>query len=283
LLAKFSYRFLLVVLLFLITLPLSFAFSFELKPKEVIPGDVFSIAVHANKDITALPIAEFDGIKIDFYRDINARLIALVPVDIETKPKKYPVSVHYGDDKETKYVTIKPHSFQTKKITLPEEKVILRPEDLKRAEKETELMNNTLSQVTDRLWDGRFTAPTDTGISEPFGTKRIMNGKRTSVHRGIDYKGKTGTPVNAVNAGIVVLKEDLFFGGNTVVLDHGMGLFSVYMHLSEFRVEKGDAISKGQIIGLVGMSGRATGPHLHFGLKLQGVSVNPLSLFKLEL
>jgi murein DD-endopeptidase MepM/ murein hydrolase activator NlpD len=109
-----------------------------------------------------------------------------------------------------------------------------------------------------------------------------MNEKKTSVHGGMDYKGETGTPVKAVNSGRIVLNEELFFGGNTLIIDHGMGLFSVYMHLSEFRVSKDEKVLKGQIIGLVGMSGRATGPHLHLGVKLHGTNVNPLSLFKLD-
>ncbi len=89
--------------------------------------------------------------------------------------------------------------------------------------------------------------------------------------------------MRAINSGTVVLIEDLFFGGNTLILDHGMGLYSVYMHLSKINVSKGEKISKRQIIGLVGMSGRTTGPHLHLSVKLQGISVNPESLFKLEL
>ena len=129
-----------------------------------------------------------------------------------------------------------------------------------------------------------FTRPIpDTEISTEFGVKRIMNKKKTSVHRGMDFRGATGTPVKALNAGKVVLADDLFYGGNTLIIDHGMGLYSVYMHLSKINVAHGSRVGKGQLVGLVGSSGRATGPHLHLSVKLNGISVNPESLFKLKL
>jgi murein DD-endopeptidase MepM/ murein hydrolase activator NlpD len=133
------------------------------------------------------------------------------------------------------------------------------------------------------MWEGKFIAPLENEISTVFGTKRVMNEKWTSVHRGMDIRGKEGEQVRASNSGKVVLSEELFYGGNTLVLDHGQGIFSVYMHLSGFNVKSGDIVSKGDAIGLVGSSGRSTGPHLHFGVKVVGINVNPVSLMKLEL
>lgn len=262
-----------------------YAFNVELKPVEVVPGDVFLLKVITDKNPASsdFPTAEFAGKKIDFYQDTDNHFIALVPVDIDTSPKKHIITVTSGEKEKIIRIRVKPYKFLTKKITLPEEKVILGPEDLKRAEREAGLLKSFFSQNTARAWDGRFITPTDTPVSEVFGVKRIMNGEKTSVHGGMDYKGETGTPIKAVNSGRVVLKDELFFGGNTLIIDHGMGLFSVYMHLSEFRVSKDEKILKGQIIGLAGMTGRATGPHLHLGVKLQGINVNPLSLFKLDL
>ncbi len=258
----------------------------ELHPKEVVPGDIFILKVQSEKNSSSsgsFPEAEFFGRKLNFYQDADNHFMTLVPVDIDTSPKHYSITITFEGEKKIAHIRIKPYKFLTKKITLPEEKVILSPEDLKRAEREEELLKTVLSQYTTRIWDGHFITPTDTVFSEGFGVKRIMNNKKTSIHRGIDYKGDKGTPVRAVNSGTVVLRDDLFFGGNTVIIDHGMGLFSIYMHLSEFRVSQGEKILKGQPIGLVGMSGRATGPHLHLGIKLMGINVNPLSLFKLEL
>jgi len=258
----------------------------ELAPKEVFPGDLFLLKIKVDKsspDSPDSPNAEFAGKMINFYQDAADHFIALIPVDIDTTPEKYTIKVKSGMNEKIAHIRVKPYKFLTKKITLPEEKVTLSAEDLERSKRETELLESILSRNTERIWNRSFIKPTDTALSEMFGVKRIMNGKRTSVHRGIDYKGETGTAIKAVNSGVVVLRDELFFGGNTLVIDHGMGLFSVYMHLSEFKVIKDERVSKGQVIGLVGMSGRATGPHLHFGIKLQGVNINPESLFKMEL
>jgi murein DD-endopeptidase MepM/ murein hydrolase activator NlpD len=264
----------------LISIP-SYAFDVEVIPKEVIPGDVFFLKIQTDKPYPVK--AEFSGSKIIFHTTNDDYLIALVPVDINTSPKKYTVLITHGEERQTAEINIKPHKFKTIKLTLPEGKVTLSPANQKRAAREAELLKSIWPQSTLKVWNGRFTKPTDTEISTVFGVKRIMNEKKTSVHRGMDFRGKSGTPARAINSGTVVLTDNLFFGGNTLIVDHGMGLYSVYMHLSKFNVSRGDKISKEQVIGFVGSSGRATGPHLHMTVKLQGVSVNPESLFKLEL
>jgi len=150
-------------------------------------------------------------------------------------------------------------------------------------EKENKKLKDIRQNVSERMWEGKFMPPLENEISTVFGTKRVMNEKWTSVHRGMDIRGKEGEQVRASNSGKVVLSEELFYGGNTLVLDHGRGIFSIYMHLSGFNVKSGDIVSKGDAIGLVGSSGRSTGPHLHFGVKVAGINVNPVSLMKLEL
>jgi murein DD-endopeptidase MepM/ murein hydrolase activator NlpD len=107
-----------------------------------------------------------------------------------------------------------------------------------------------------------------------------MNGHKRSVHGGIDFRGAEGTPVRSINSGTVVIADNEFFGGNTVVIDHGEGIFSVYMHLKEIFVKEGQFVNKSYIIGHVGSTGRATGPHLHISVKYGGMTVNPLSLFR---
>jgi murein DD-endopeptidase MepM/ murein hydrolase activator NlpD len=123
--------------------------------------------------------------------------------------------------------------------------------------------------------------PLENETSTLFGTKRILNKKRVSVHKGLDIKWEE--EVKASNSGRVVLAEELFFGGNTIILDHGQGIYTIYMHLSEFNITPEDIISKGDVIGLVGSSGRSTGPHLHFGVKVLNINTNPISLVKLNL
>jgi murein DD-endopeptidase MepM/ murein hydrolase activator NlpD len=133
------------------------------------------------------------------------------------------------------------------------------------------------------MWKGKFIPPLSTSISSPFGVIRVINQGEDSRHRGVDYRGSKGKPIRAINTGIVVLSEELFYGGNTVMINHGGGVYSIYMHLSEFRVKEGDRIKKSDVIGLVGATGRATGPHLHLSVRVRGKSVNPESLFSLPL
>jgi murein DD-endopeptidase MepM/ murein hydrolase activator NlpD len=134
-----------------------------------------------------------------------------------------------------------------------------------------------------REWKGSFAAPVNAEISDAFGVERVFNGSVQSTHQGLDFRVPSGTPVAAVNSGRVLLARPLFFEGNCVVIDHGQGLLTLYLHLSKFSVKEGDDVSKGQPIGLSGGTGRATGPHLHLAVRWQGVYLNPQVLLKLRL
>lgn len=259
-----------------------YAFDLDIAPGEVIPGDVFSLRL---KDIGASPAgaeAEFNGKKIDLYT-FGDDLIALVPVNLNTSPGEYTIIARQGGEERTALVKVKAHEFKTIKLTLPKGKVTLSPKDLERSQRESRLQRDIWKLSTSMAWVGGFVSPTGTEVSTEFGLNRIMNEKRNSRHRGTDFRGKEGAPVSSINSGTVVLAADLFFGGNTLVIDHGMGLYSIYMHLSKFNVSEGDRIMKKDVVGFVGSTGRATGPHLHMSVKLKGVSVNPESLFRLEL
>ncbi len=277
---KWLYRTLFTVAVALLLFTSPHAYAVDIYPTEVIPGDVFLLTMQGDAGSSAK--AEFRGKSIKFFPADGDLLIALVPVDVNTPADQYTVSVAQGDNTHTLNLTVKTHKFKTVKLTLPKGKVTLNPENQKRAVKEAGLLNKIWPEQTPKAWGRGFTDPTGTEVSEVYGVKRIMNEKKTSVHRGMDFRGKTGTPVMSINSGSVVLTDDLFYGGNTLIVDHGMGLYSVYMHLSKFKASKGDEVSKGQVVGLIGTSGRVTGPHLHMSVKLNGVSVNPESLFKLK-
>jgi murein DD-endopeptidase MepM/ murein hydrolase activator NlpD len=120
-------------------------------------------------------------------------------------------------------------------------------------------------------------------ISDVFGVERVFNGSVQSTHQGLDFRVPSGTSVEAVNNGRVILARALFFEGNCIVIDHGQGLLTLYLHLSKFAVKEGDDVKKGQQIGLSGGTGRATGPHLHLAVRWQGVYLNPQVLLKLNL
>jgi murein DD-endopeptidase MepM/ murein hydrolase activator NlpD len=137
-----------------------------------------------------------------------------------------------------------------------------------------------LSHTVDRErpWQAPFGRPLDTPVSEPFGVRRTFNGQLASQHRGVDLKGAMGTPIVAPGAGRVVLVDDLYYTGNTVVIDHGYGVLSLLAHMSRVLVKEGQLIEHGTIVGEVGATGRVTGPHLHWTAWVGGVNVDPLSL-----
>jgi murein DD-endopeptidase MepM/ murein hydrolase activator NlpD len=158
------------------------------------------------------------------------------------------------------------------------------PEQQKEIEEGQQVKKDYLNRVTpEREWSGPFTAPADAEISDVFGAERVFNGKAQSTHYGLDFRVPSGTPVTAMNDGTVLLARPLYFEGNFVVLDHGQGLLTLYLHLSEFKVKEGDQVKHGQVIGLSGGTGRATGPHLHVAVRWQGTYLDPASLMRLRL
>ena len=134
-----------------------------------------------------------------------------------------------------------------------------------------------------RLWAGRFVAPVSAPVSDVFGTARVFNEKVQSRHQGLDFAVGPGTPVHAINDGVVLLARPMFFEGNCVVIDHGQGLLSLYLHLSEFKVKEGEEVRSGDLIALSGGTGRASGPHLHLAIRWQGVYINPAILLKMQI
>ncbi len=148
------------------------------------------------------------------------------------------------------------------------------------AQEAIEAAKETLTPV--RFWNTKFIAPSDARMSSVFGIRRIVNGKLLSdyFHTGVDYAGSLGSPVKATAPGIVVLAHTGFrLHGNVVMIDHGQGVVSIYIHLQKVLVEQGQHVQVGQIIGKVGQTGRATGPHLHFGLYVNDVATNPVAWY----
>jgi murein DD-endopeptidase MepM/ murein hydrolase activator NlpD len=158
------------------------------------------------------------------------------------------------------------------------------PEQLKQIDADQKVKEDYLSRVTPhREWDGNFVAPAHAEISDVYGSQRIFNGKAQRPHYGLDYRVPTGTPVKAMNKGTVRLARPLYFEGNFVVIDHGQGLLTLYLHLSQINVKEGESVTRGQEIGLSGGTGRATGPHLHVAVRWQGTYLDPARLMQLQL
>jgi murein DD-endopeptidase MepM/ murein hydrolase activator NlpD len=137
--------------------------------------------------------------------------------------------------------------------------------------------------TTNRLWAGDFVAPVSDPVSDIFGTARVFNEQVQSRHQGLDFAAPPGTDVHAINSGVVILARPMFFEGNCVVIDHGQGLLSLYLHLSAFKVKEGDHVHTGETVALSGGTGRATGPHLHLAVRWQGIYLSPAILLKLQL
>lgn len=155
------------------------------------------------------------------------------------------------------------------------------PSDLERIRREQEKLKRVYASGSpSRLWSDGFGLPVPGEVNGPFGTRRVFNAELRSQHSGVDFRAQTGEPVLASGAGVVRLAEDLFYSGNAVILDHGAGVFTSYSHLSRIQVSVGQRVERGQVVGLIGATGRATGPHLHWGVKVNSINVNPLSFQK---
>lgn len=214
---------------------------------------------------------------------------ALAGIGLETKPGIYFLELQ-GEKAQAQpfnarqAVPIGHAVYHSVALKVPSEFTAPPPEIVKRIEEERAFKDKIFQTISPvRLWSGRFTAPVRTAITDRFGTQRKFNGVLKSVHQGLDFHARTGTPVAAANSGKVVVARSLFGEGNCVMIDHGQGLLTIYMHLSQFKVHEGDTVTRGQIVGLSGGTGRATGPHLHMGVRWQGVYVDPASLFRLKL
>jgi murein DD-endopeptidase MepM/ murein hydrolase activator NlpD len=213
---------------------------------------------------------------------------ALLGVDLELVAGKYDFAVTADTQSGEKLschasVAVSAGHFATESLHVEEQFVQPNPEQIKRAQAEQEKLREILGRVTpERLWQGRFRVPLE-GITsgKNFGKRRILNGQSGSPHGGVDLSATTGTPVYAAQSGRVVLAEELYFPGNTVVVDHGLGIYTFYGHLSEISVKAGDEVAPGALLGKVGATGRVTGPHLHWGLSVNRARVDPLLIVKL--
>ena len=220
----------------------------------------------------------------------GAEYAALAGVDVETKPGKLAWHIGLVDGggtprKAAGTVTVKAGRFAVQRLTLPKSMVDLDPETERRATNEAVRLRALFDSATpERLWRGSFTRPVaGPKPGEGFGSRRIINGQPRMPHTGVDFAADRGTPIVASNRGKVALLGDFFFAGRLVVLDHGLGLYTLYFHLDGVTVTEGQIVERGQTLGTVGTTGRSTGPHLHFGAQLGRARINPPDLFALPI
>lgn len=251
-------------------------------------GDVAWILV---KDVAEAATVEgsVDGKPMTFF-PYGGGHAALFGIDLDMKPGTHAWRVGVVEPgREPRIaqgsVKIVRRDFHVERLTVPNTMVDLDPETERRAVAESKQMATLYRTITpERLWRGKFTNPLGTtAAGGGFGARRIINGQPRSPHSGSDYSAPRGTPVVAVNAGKVALVAEFFFPGRLVILDHGLGLYTAYFHLDTIAVAEGERVERGQTLGTVGATGRATGPHLHFGAQVAGARVDPTTLLSLSL
>lgn len=256
------------------------------EPVEVSQGGILHIRTWG-KDIAAAR-AIFPERDMPLERGGNGVLSALWGVDLEQRPRvlDFAVEVRNGQgEKWAKRLTayVKAKEFPREAFSVPPSSDTFDGATLKRIEKEQAVLERLWKvHSAGRLWEGAFAPPVPGGVSSQFGFRRVINGIARAPHTGVDLRAALGAEVVAANSGRVVLRDDFFFGGKILILDHGGGLYTLYYHLSEFRAEKNAHVRKGEVIGLAGMTGRATGPHLHWAARLNGARIDPMELLTLE-
>jgi hypothetical protein len=231
--------------------------------------------------------AEWDGRGVPLWRESRGTgvLHGLLGVDLEKAPGNYEWKVSWtGTDGNpvacSVPITVRTGKFATERLTVEKQYVQPDPEQLKRAEEDQKKMRAIYDTVTrEALWKGKFRLPLkDVPTGKNFGRRRVLNGEARSPHAGVDFPAAAGTPVYAAQSGRVALAENLYYSGNTVVIDHGFGIYTLYAHLSEIGVHAGDAVEASAEIGKVGATGRVTGPHLHWGVTIDHARVNGLQI-----
>lgn len=250
-------------------------------------GDVIALTFPVRDGMQAVSldalVGRFQGREVPAFSGPGGVVAVLLGVDMEDAPGTSDFMLERGAGAERRVVervsiTVTPGDFGVQALSLPDKQVDLDSETLRRVEIEQRTMLTAMQRVTPRAWDGAFILPSDGSIQNTFGLRRVINGQPRRPHTGEDISAPAGAPVSAINHGTIRLVADHFFSGKSVVIDHGLGLYSMYFHLSDVTVHAGERVAKSQVIGAVGATGRASGPHLHWGVRLNGARVNPLSL-----
>ncbi len=287
---------LLPALILLLIFPSLYAFSQEESASDISvdlnyrilhPGEVIWITLSSIREIKQAHV-RFLGEKHDIQEQgETGTLMALIGIDLGQRPgiELMEFSVLFSDGTYgslQKEVNILPKEFPEKRLRVDPKFVFPPEEELERIQREAELLRSVF-KIYSLEWRGTgpFIVPAEGEGFPNFGERRYFNNEARSPHSGVDIASPLGAPVKASNSGKVVLTANLYFAGKTVIMDHGLGVFSFYCHLSRIRVPRGSLVQKGEIIGEVGATGRATGPHLHWSIRITGARVDPFSLLSL--
>jgi murein DD-endopeptidase MepM/ murein hydrolase activator NlpD len=258
------------------------AMRISARSRSVAPGEIVVLTIIVPGRSDRVRVHAFDH-DIDAFASGAGTWRAIVGIDLDVVPGPYMLAIEAGGDLTASYaLTVKPHQFPTRRLAVDPAFVNPPESERQRIERDTERLNAVWqSSAAERLWTAPFVRPVPQPANSRFGTRSIFNGEARNPHGGADFPSPRGTTVRAPNAGRIALAESLYFSGNTVIVDHGLGLFSLLAHLSTMAVHEGDRVAAGQIIGRVGATGRVTGPHLHWAVRANGARVDPIALITL--
>ncbi len=253
--------------------------------RAIAPGEIVVLTVTTLEPVDAIEVRAFDHTWTP-YRAGARTWRVLVGIDLDVAPKTYQAVVTAGDGasgaRATYSLVVKAKTFATRTLTVDDAFVNPPASVMPRIQAEAARLTAIWSHASsERLWSAGFVAPVPETANSAFGKRSVTNGQPGSPHSGADFPSPPGAPVNAPNAGRVVLAGDLYYSGNTVIVDHGLGLYSLLAHLSAIAVHEGDPVTPGLLLGKVGATGRVTGPHLHWSVRLGGARVDPMSLIAL--
>ena len=252
--------------------------SIEVRPTTTRPGDVLLVLVRGAEEV---PFGTAGARALRFYAEGDHHE-ALSAVPLEQPPGPLTVSVKVAGTELTAAVEVEPGNFPQRELTV-DHKFIAPPasEKARIAADQRAFAKAWRTPFGPRSFSEGFARPRDAEVTARFGDQRMLNGKKKTVHYGLDLDGQVGDPVTAANDGTVVLVRDCYTSGNTVLLSHGGGVFTGYFHLSAFKVKQGAHVKRGDLLGLVGKTGRVTGPHLHFLARVDRLYINPEALLAL--
>ncbi|HEU4385340.1 MAG TPA: M23 family metallopeptidase [Anaeromyxobacteraceae bacterium] len=256
--------------------------SIALEPSRVRPGDAFLVTV---RGVAEAPQGEVLGRPLRFY-PVAGGFQALAGLSVEASPGLLPIAVAAagpaGEATLAAELELAEPAFAETEIRVAQKFITPPPEARRRMKRDQTAFDRAFAQAFEPpLYRERFAWPRQDELTARYGDRRIFNGQKLSQHYGVDLAGRSGDPVAAANDGLVVLVRDCYGSGKSVVVWHGAGLYSVYFHLSRFAVQEGARVRRGDLLGRVGQTGRATGPHLHWGTKLDGLYVDPESVLRL--
>jgi murein DD-endopeptidase MepM/ murein hydrolase activator NlpD len=251
-----------------------------LEPKRVGPGDIMVVSV---KNVAGPLEGTFRGKKL-YFNSIKNNYEAVVGIDLYLEPGEYDLAIKSNGVALDRTVLVSKKKYPLQRLTLPKDMVELSPETEARVEQDQKKTASLWPVDSARIWKGNFINPLPgKKIGTKFGVRRLINKIPKNSHSGVDVTAEEGEPVLAPNDGVAVLVEEQFYSGNSVILDHGQGIYTMFFHLSKANVRVGQAVLKGDVIGLVGSTGRSSGAHLHWGARIQGARVDPLELIQLNL